>query len=167
MNESLKVTEFDVVFEAKGTAVGRMRNKVDLTWVKRGNDSETFSLATDEGVFHGGENTAPPPLAYFGAALVGCLMTQIRAFSKRMQIPIRDVKVNAKLQWKGRQIGRNPYETQPKGFSVDVDIDSDASEGDLLRLVDAAKKGCFVEQTLMQSNRIQHRLKREGGWTSL
>lgn len=162
-----KITEFEVTFEAKGTAVGKMRNEVELTWVKTDGENEIFSQATDEGPFHGGENTAPPPLAYFGTALVGCLMTQIRAFSKRMKIPIRDVKVSATLRWSGRQLDREPYITKPEGFSLDVDIDSDASEGDLIRLVDAAKRGCFIEQTLAQPNTIQHRLKRSDGWISI
>ena len=38
---------------------------------------ERFELATDEGPFHGGDGTAPPPLALFTAALTGCLMTPL------------------------------------------------------------------------------------------
>lgn len=159
--------EFEIVFEAKGTAAGKMRSDVALTWVRPNGNDETFHLSTDEGPLLGGENTAPPPLAFFATALVGCLMTQIRAFSKSMKISIRDVNVDATFRWCARQVGGAPYEAQPKAISVEIDIDSDATEGDLLRLISAAKKGCFVEQTISRSVRISHRLKRPGGWTSL
>lgn len=159
--------EFDVVFEARGTACGKMRTEVDLTWVRPGRKNEVFHLATDEGPLFGGESTAPPPLAHFAAALVGCLMTHIRAFSKSMDIPIRDVSTKAAFRWNGRQIGGAPYEARLDAISIDISIDSDAAEGDLLRLVATAKQGCFVEQALSQAVTVSHRLKRQGGWTSI
>ena len=76
---------FDVIFEGKGVASGKMRNDISVQWPAM---KESFDLATDEGPFHGGDGTAPPPLALFTAALTGCIMTQIRAFSKRLKINI-------------------------------------------------------------------------------
>ncbi len=67
-----------VVFCCTGRAVGKMRNELDVRMTKP--MEERFELATDEGPFHGGEASAPPPLALFIASLTGCLMTQIRAF---------------------------------------------------------------------------------------
>ncbi len=54
--------------------------------------------------------------------------------------------------------------TSPVGFDLDVDIDSPASEEDLRRLLEAAKKGCFLEQTLSQGLNVGHRLKIDGTW---
>ena len=125
---------------------------------------ERFELATDEGPFHGGDGTAPPPLALFTAALTGCLMTQIRAFAKRLKIEIRGLEVGARLHWKGEQEGNAPYVTQPVGFDLDVDIDSDSSAEELRHLLDCAKKGCFIEQTLAQGLTVGHRLKLGGEW---
>jgi len=34
----------------------------------------------------------------------------------------------------------------------------------ILELVEAAKKGCFLEQTLGRENTIRHRIKTDGGW---
>ena len=45
------------------------------------------------------------------------------------------------------------------GFSFDIDPDSDASTDDQLRLIEAAKKGCFIDQTLAVANHVGHRLK--------
>lgn len=156
-----ETTRFDVIFEGVGRASGKMRNDISVDWPAQG---ESFELATDEGPFHGGDGTAPPPLALFTAALTGCLMTQIRAFSKRLRIPIGDIEVRAKPHWEGSQVGREPYVTHPVGFSLDVDLKSDASEDDQRRLLDAAKRGCFLEQSLAEGVVVGHRLKLGEDW---
>ena len=72
--------------------------------------------------------------------------------------------MNAKLHWRGEQIGRDPYTTAPVGFDLDIDFDSAASKNDQMRLLEAAKKGCFIETTLMQGLAVGHRLQIDGGW---
>ena len=158
------VKEFDIIFEGQGVASGKMRNDIHVTWPAQ---KEAFDMATDEGPFHGGDGTAPPPLALFTAGLTGCLMTQIRAFGKRLKVPVDGVRVHARLHWKGHQRGREPYETAPVGFHLDVELDSPASLDDQVRLIDAAKKGCFVEQTLAVANTVGHRLKTPDGWVDV
>lgn len=152
---------FDVIFEGVGTSSGKMRNDISVNWPMM---KESFDLATDEGPFHGGDGTAPPPLALFTAALTGCLMTQIRAFAKRLKIDIRNVEVRARLHWSGTQQDNDPYVTAPVGFDLDVTLDTDASADDQHRLLDAAKKGCFIEQTLAQGLIVGHRLKIDDAW---
>ena len=162
MSESAKELNFDVVYETEGRSVGKLRNEISISWV--GANEGPWEMATDEGTFHGGENTAPPPIAYWAAGFTGCLMTQIRAFSKRMKIPINDVTVKARFEWSGHQINRDPYVTNPKGFSFDIEIDSDASLADLTKLIEAAKKGCFIDQTMAVANTVDHRLKVGEDW---
>lgn len=152
---------FEVIFEGVGRSSGKMRNDISVTWPMM---KESFELATDEGPFHGGDGTAPPPLALFTAALTGCLMTQIRAFSKRLNIPIGDLEVQARLHWEGEQEGDDPYVTNPVGFSLDVDLGSKASAADQHQLLDAAKKGCFIEQTLAKGLIVDHRLRIGEDW---
>ena len=55
----------------------------------------------------------------------------------------------------------------PLGFDLDVDIQSDASPEDKLRLLEAGCKGCFLEQTMGQVNTINHRLMLDGDWVSV
>ena len=62
MNDNA-IKSFDVVLEAEGKSSGKMRNEVIVTL---GRDGSTFDMATDESSIHGGEDSAPPPLAYFG-----------------------------------------------------------------------------------------------------
>jgi len=61
-----------VQFDCIGKATGKMRN--DLTvHMKLPFEEGPFEMATDEGSFHGGDATAPPPLALFVAGLTGCI----------------------------------------------------------------------------------------------
>ncbi|GAB5377396.1 MAG: hypothetical protein AcusKO_38580 [Acuticoccus sp.] len=153
----------DLVFEGVGTSSGKMRNDIVVDWPAQ---KERFTLATDEGPFHGGDGTAPPPLALFTAALVGCLMTQIRAFAKRLKVDMRGVSVRARLHWSCEQEGAAPYVSAPVGFDLDVEIDSDATPEALLALLDAAKKGCFIEQSLATGVAVGHRLKVGDTWVA-
>ncbi len=150
-----------VQFDCTGVAVGKMRNELDVRMVKPW--EESFALATDEGSFHGGDATAPPPLALFVGGLTGCIMTQIRAFAKRLDVSLKDLKVETRVQWDWQATGRT-YETAPRSFEIDVLIDSDDEQEKVRGLIETAKKGCFIEQTLGRANTIRHRIKTADGW---
>lgn len=153
----------DVVFTCSGHATGKMRNDLDVRMVEP--MLETFTLATDEGPFHGGDATAPPPLALFIGGLTGCIMTQLRAFAKRMGVQIDDLHVDCKIVWQWTPKDRI-YETAPKSFEIDITLESPNPLNEQMALIAAAKKGCFVEQTLGRSNVIRHRLKTAEGFVS-
>ena len=153
-----------VEFRCTGTAVGKMRNELEVRMTRP--MEERFTLATDEGPFHGGEATAPPPLALFIASLTGCLMTQIRAFSRRFDVPLDNLTVETVIEWDWAREGR-VYETAPKSFAIDVAVESTAAPDKVEALIRAAKKGCFIEQTLGQANRITHRMKRGDAWVEV
>jgi len=151
---------FHVSFSARGSCVGKLRNEVTL------NAHEPFQLtrmlATDEGVLQGGEDTAPNPLEYFLTGLVGCLMTQIRVFAKRMKIDVEDLEVDCRAKWQAVADPVGPYQGQPSGFEVDVNVTSSADPAAVRELILAARRGCFVEQTLSQANEITHSLSVNG-----
>ena len=153
-----------VEFRCTGTAVGKMRNELEVRMTRP--MEERFTLATDEGPFHGGEATAPPPLALFIASLTGCLMTQIRAFARRLDVPLDHLTVETVIEWDWAREGR-VYETAPKSFAIDVAVESTAAPDKVEALIRAAKKGCFIEQTLGQANRITHRMKRGDAWVEV
>ena len=150
-----------VQFNCTGRATGKMRNELDVRMVQP--MEERFELATDEGPFHGGDATAPPPLALFVGGLTGCIMTQIRAFAKRLGVRVNDLTVETRVQWDWAARDR-VYETAPKSFEIDILIDSDDPLDRQQALVQAAKRGCFIEQTLGRENKISHRLKTPQGW---
>lgn len=150
----------EIKVQSSATAVGKMRNEIDV-FAKFGKDVR-YNLSTDEGQFHGGDSTAPPPLFYFCAGLTGCFMTQVRAFAKKMQIPIDGLKVDGLFQWRAHLSETDPYVGAPVGFDFEIAIDSPASAEDIARLVNAAKQGCFIEQTMRTVNAIGHRVTLRG-----
>ena len=164
MNIESAPQQTQVQFNCSGTAVGKMRNELAVEMVKP--FRESFELATDEGAFHGGDASAPPPLALFVAGLTGCLMTQIRAFAKRLDVTLNDLRVETRIVWDWQKAGR-VYETAPHSFEIDVLIDSPNTFEDTVALVKAAQKGCFLEQTLGQQNTIRHRVLRGGEYVAI
>jgi len=150
-----------VRFDCTGTATGKMRNDLAVRMVEP--MEEHFTLATDEGPFHGGDATAPPPLALFVGGLTGCIMTQMRAFAKKLGVPIDDLTVETRVEWQWTPTGRT-YETAPKRFEIDVILASSAERAAVLDLIETAKKGCFIEQTLGRANTVRHRLKTPDGF---
>ena len=151
-----------VQFDCKGHATGKMRNDLEVR-MKLPFEEGPFVMATDEGSFHGGDASAPPPLALFVAGLTGCIMTQIRAFAKRLKVQINNLDVETRVVWDWEAKGRI-YETGPHSFEIDVLIDSDDETAKVVYLINAAKKGCFLEQTLGRANVIRHRMKTAEGW---
>jgi uncharacterized OsmC-like protein len=161
MAETATLSRFEVIFDAEGVNRSKFRNDVKVHL--RGPYAVSYELPTDEGGIHGGDGSAPYPLAYFTSALTACVMTQIRAFSKRLGIPVDGFTVKTRCHWQAQQNGNAPYESAPVAFTMDVDIESNASEADKRRLLAAAQKGCFVEQSL-KPGLVRHRLKIGERW---
>ena len=153
----------EVQFDCTGVATGKMRNEMTVRMIQPAGDDTAHEIATDEGKIHGGAASAPPPLALFVASLTGCLMTQMRAFAKRLDVELRDLRVETRVFWDWTMSGR-VYESAPKTFEIDIYLDSPEGEAALRGLVETAKKGCFVEQTLATANMITHRIKVGDDW---
>ena len=153
-----------VQFNCTGHATGKMRNELTVEMIKP--FRESFTLATDEGPFHGGDASAAPPLALFVGGLTGSLMTQIRAFAKRLDVTIDDLQVETRVIWNWQKTGP-VYETAPHSFEIDVLLESPDPTEKAIALIKTAKKGCFIEQTLGQANSIRHRLKQADGYIDI
>ena len=107
MSEETK--RFDVIFECDAINPGRMRTDMKVRMLEP--DPFECDLATDEMGFHGGDGSAPTPLMLFAGGLSACLMTQLRAFSKRLKVDVGEIKLATRLHWQGFQKGREPYVT--------------------------------------------------------
>ncbi len=165
MSEGGALQNAQVRFDCRGHATGKMRNELEVHMALPFKEGP-FMLATDEGAFHGGDASAPPPLALFVGSLTGCIMTQIRAFAKRLRVNLNDLDVETRIVWDWEAKGR-VYETAPRSFEIDVMIDSDDPAERVVELIETAKKGCFIEQTLGRTNTLRHRLKTDGGWVDV
>ena len=83
-----------------------------------------------------------------------------------MKIQVTDLSVETKVTWNWKKV-ENIYETSPEKFEMDIYIDSSESIERVKALVEASKKGCFIEQTLSQKNKINHKLKIEDRWLDI
>lgn len=159
--------ELNVIYKAHGRACGALRTEIDLTLLQDDKPSEAFRLSTDGNAGRNALASGPSPLAHFAAALVGSLTMQLQLLARTMGIVMRDVTTDAILRCVGRQIDDTHSAVRLQSISIDFMIDSDAPEGELLRLLDLVKNSCIVEQSLSPDISISHRLKRQGGWVSL
>ena len=158
------VKTFAVAFECDAIGVGKMRCEMDVRLVVP--QVTEWELASDEYGFHGGDGTVPLPIAYFIAGLTSCLMTQMRAFSRQLRVDIENPKISCRCEWEATQKGREPYESAPRSITMDISFDTDSPVEDRLRLIEATRKGCFIEAMLTPQNEIAHRLKTEDGWVA-
>ena len=94
-------------------------------------------------------------------------MTQFRAFAKRLKVKIKDVNIHCECEWEAVQIGREPYESSPKSISMDLIVESDSTLDEIKKVIEAAKKGCFIEQMMNKQNEIKHRLKVGDNWINV
>ena len=154
---------FTLKFTGNATNKGSMRNDIDVSFDSM---NESFKLATDEGAFHGGKGTAPPPLALFTASLCGCIMTQIKAFGKKLKIEVSEIEIDASMEWQGEILEEGPYKASCDGYSLDIDIISEEPIERKKELLEAAINGCFIEASL-KPGIVKHRLKDKESWVSV
>ncbi len=159
----MKNKNFNLTFKGNAINTGSMRNDIDVIFESM---DERFQLATDEGAFHGGKGTAPPPLALFTASLCGCVMTQIKAFGKKLNIQVNEIKIDATMEWNGTITDEGPYLAECKGYNLDIDIISNETLDRKKKLLNAAIKGCFIEASL-KPGLVKHRLKNKDNWISV
>lgn len=157
----MSTSERAVTFELDASSAGGMRCEVNVQMLEPFDESV---VVTDELPVLGGDGSAPSPLALFTGALAACLMTQIRMFSKRLGTPVDAVRITGRTAWRSIAQAGEPYQAEPVGFTLDVMLESEASVEDQQRLIEAAKRGCFIEQTLARPNVIAHRLWVGDGW---
>lgn len=153
------MTISNLVFDFTGQNQARYRN--DIT-VDMNADAmpgvERFEMATDEGAWMGGDDTAPPPLAHFVTGLAGCLMTQLRLMAKRLDIELGAISVNGRVTWQADSQPDGTYIGGPGGVQLDVELDTPVGADEQRRLLDVATRACFVEQTILNGDVIKHTL---------
>ena len=83
-----------------------------------------------------------------------------------MKIEVSDLNIKTKVTWNWKKV-EDIYETSPEKFEMNIYIDSPESIEKVKSLIQASKKGCFIEQTLSQKNTINHKLKIEDKWLDI
>lgn len=156
---------FPIRFLASGVARGKMRNEVHVDWPGM---KQSWDFATDEAPILGGEDTAPPPLAYLAVALVGCAMTNIRMMARHFDVTLSALSVDLVADWRRTVPERGIHIAGTDGFALEIEIDSPSPPDAVRRLVQAARAGCFVEHSLSSAVPVTGRLRHGcGDWIIL
>lgn len=116
--------------------------------LKRGHFRE-FTVTCDEGPRLGGDDSAPPPLAYMGLALGFCLLTQIARYSVALKVPVDHaaVEVTGTYHVEGSVL-KETVQAQCEGFQQRLTLSSPAPPDQVAKLIRVAEAGCFVNAAL-------------------
>ncbi len=116
--------------------------------LKRGTFRD-FTVNCDEGQRLGGDDSAPPPLAYMGMALGFCLLTQVARYSTALKVPVEHaaVEVTGTYHVEGSVL-QETVQASCEGFHQKLTITSPAPAADVAKLIRIAEAGCFVNAAL-------------------
>lgn len=154
--------QFELALQGHGLCRGEGAAEVTVSAMAAGQRVQVFPPGTAL------DKDDDAALALLAAALVTSLLMQIRRVAAAQDIPLGTVITDAAFIWRSTRIGAAPHQARLDDVQIDISIDaeSSASEGRLLQLVDSARQSCLIQQTILRANRISHRLRRPGGWTS-
>lgn len=114
----------------------------------------TFTLTADEGTSYYGDDSAPPPLAYFGAGIAFCLLTHLQALVHAHRISAREIRVEQRLRYSTTlattMATGAPPDGRCDGLETHVLIDSDEAIDRIRDLVAHAEAACMAHQTVLR-----------------
>lgn len=113
-----------------------------------------------------GDDTAPPPLAYFCAGIGFCLMTHLTDIYTARKINIRSMKLEQRVGFQTnlsnmRQLGHTT-DGKTEYIETHVLIDSDEPEDRILAMMEEAENACMAHFALRNPIPWQSRLMHNG-----
>jgi uncharacterized OsmC-like protein len=115
-----------------------------------------FDFTIDESPERGCTNRGPPPLCYFLAGAVSCLMTQYAKLAIAKNVPLKSMKA----------VARGHFDRQVGGAFTDmiytIAIESPASQQAIKAIAREAELMCYAHNTLKKSVRMQTNLTLNG-----
>tara|TARA_R110002049_G_scaffold27321_4_gene94475 strand:- start:15001 stop:15564 length:564 start_codon:yes stop_codon:yes gene_type:complete len=146
---SLKpVQKREVVLKVEAESLDNMRKQATVRIDQP--KGSTFQIICDEGPYLGGDDSAPPPLAYYSASIAFCLLTQLSRYATVRKLNIHSMKLSQETRFamegsvvKGTLTGR--------GVEVvtHLDIESDEPEETIRQMIEVGKNSCFIHQSIM------------------
>ena len=114
-----------------------------------------------------GDDTAPPPLAYFSAGIAFCLLTHLSDILTARKIDITSMKIEQRIRFKTnlstmRELGY-PTEGACEGIESHVLIDSPEDAATVQKLLEEAEGACMARFALRNPLPWMTRLVHNGG----
>lgn len=122
-----------------------------------------YELFADEGPRLGGENSAPRPLTYFLMSVGFCAMTQLHRYGEMMKITLRNTRVTVRSGFRtDGSVLRGTNKASTVGFEVEFDVESDDPPEKVAACIDAAERGCFVMQAILEPTEVKRMVRLNG-----
>lgn len=113
-----------------------------------------FEIACDEGLALGGEDTAPPPLAYLSAGVAFCLLTHLQEFSRQWGLSIDSLRVEQRMRFSKEREAAGPggrARGHCDGVETHVLVESSEDAARIRELVDRAWHACMAMQAIVNA----------------
>lgn len=150
----------EFVFRASVKSAGGMRKESAVNVESTtGQVVMTYDIASDEGELLGGNNTAPPPLAFFTSSIAFCLMTQISRYAHMRKLDLTDVRMTTVVHYRNQgSVLRGDVLGLVESIESTVEIDSNESDETVQQLLEDAERGCYVHNALVNPIQVKNRL---------
>ncbi|KLU07065.1 hypothetical protein RISK_000866 [Rhodopirellula islandica] len=142
------VQKREVVLRLEAESLDNMRKRATVRVDQP--QGSTFEIICDEGPYLGGDDSAPPPLAYYSASIAFCLLTQLSRYASIKKLKISRLKLSQETRFsmegsvlKGTLTGR--------GVEVitHLEIESEESEETIRKMIEVGENSCFIHQSIM------------------
>lgn len=152
------------VFRTSTLSKEKMRKESTVDVMLGGQVMLSYDIACDESELLGGDDSAPPPLAFFTSAIDFCIMTQISRYAHMRKLKISDVRMTTTVHYRNEG---SVLQGTVQGF-IDkvesiIEVDSDESDETIEKLIQDAERGCYVQYALTHPIEVQNKLIHNGG----
>lgn len=150
------------IFRASAISKEKMRKESSVDIMSTaGQVMLSYEIACDESHILGGDDSAPPPLAYFTSAIAFCLMTQISRYAHMRKLQIDDLQMKTTVHYRNEgSVLQGTVQGYVDKIESTIEIASAESDETLEKLVKDAERGCYVHYALTHpievSNHIIH-----------
>ncbi|WP_372717213.1 OsmC-related (seleno)protein [Novipirellula sp.] len=142
------VQKREVVLRLEAESLENMRKRATVR-VDQPKGS-TFEIICDEGPYLDGDDTAPPPLAYYSASIAFCFLTQLSRYATVRKLKIRSMKLTQETRFTMEgSIIKGTLAGQGVEVVTHLDIESDEPEEAIRQMIEVGKNSCFIHQSIM------------------
>jgi uncharacterized OsmC-like protein len=126
--------------------------KVAEAWANVGGaDLSRWQIVCDEGANLGGDDSAPPPLVYFGAAAAFCLLTQISRSGDMLKLALEDVRIDQTLElYRTGSVRAGTIKSGCREMTLQINVVSPDPPEKIAELIRVAQESCFVHGSLTE-----------------
>ncbi|MFG0266148.1 MAG: OsmC-related (seleno)protein [Rhodopirellula sp. JB055] len=141
------VQKREVVLRLEAESLDNMKKRATVR-VEQPRGS-TFEIICDEGPYLNGDDSAPPPLAYYSASIAFCLLTQLSRYASIKKLDITSMKLSQETRFamEGSVI-QGTLTGQGVEVVTHLDIESNESEETIRKMIEVGENSCFIHQSI-------------------